>query len=143
MKDIGTTYNIYGNKWSQEVGRAIFPILIEMAIEGQDPIPYGKFADKAEAAGIEFKTTHPGRRAQSMRCPLGCVLKTLFEYHKESGIEIPYLTTIVVNKSTRQPTYFKKLGWSDDQIQAKQAAVYKFKQWEHIRQAIEDREART
>ena len=141
MIEIGTN-NIYGNKWSQEVGRAIFPILIEMAIEGQDPITYGDLADKAEEAGIEFKTTHPGQRARSMRCPLGCVLKTLFEYHKESGIEIPYLTIIIVNKSTRQPTYFTKM-WGDDQIQAKQAAVYKFKQWEQIRQAIEDRGART
>ena len=137
MKDIGTTYNFYGNKWSQEVGQAIFPILIEMAIDRQDPITYGELADEAEEAGIEFKTTHPGRRALSMNYPLGCVLKTLFEYHQETGIDIPYLTTIVVNKYTRRPTYFsKRLGWSDDQIQAEQVAVYNFEQWEHIRQAI-------
>ena len=136
MIEIGSN-NIYGNKWSQEVGRAIFPILIQMAIDRQAPMTYGELADKAEKAGIEFKTTHPGRRALSMNYPLGCVLKTLFEYHKESGIEIPYLTTIVVNKSTRQPTYFsKRLGWSDNKIQAEQAAVYNFEQWEHIRQAI-------
>ena len=134
---MSSTNNLYGNRWSQEVGRAIFPILIEMAIERQEPITYGELADKAEAAGIEFKTTHPGRRARSMNVPLGCVLNTLCEYQEESGIEIPYLTTIVVNKSTGQPTYFsKRLGWSDDQIQAEQAAVYNFEQWEHIRQAI-------
>ena len=72
-----------------------------------------------------------------MNYPLGCVLKTLFEYHQETGIDIPYLTIIVVNKDTRRPTYFsKRLGWSDDQIQAEQVAVYNFEQWEHIRQAI-------
>ena len=49
---------------------------------------------------------------------------------------MPYLTIIVVNKDTRRPTYFsKELGWSDDKIQAKQAAVYNFEQWEDIRQA--------
>lgn len=48
MKDIGSRYNIYGNKWSQKVGWEIFPILIQMAIEGQAPITYGELADKAE-----------------------------------------------------------------------------------------------
>ena len=136
MKDLGS-YNIYGNKWSQKVGREIFPILIQMAIEGQPPITYGELADKAEEAGIEFKTEHRGRRALSMNYPLGCVLKTLFEYQEESGIDMPYLTTIIVNKDTRQPTYFsKRLGWSDDKIQAKQREVYNFDRWARIRRAI-------
>ena len=47
MIEIGTN-NIYGNKWSQEVGREIFPILIQMAIDRQDPITYGELADEAE-----------------------------------------------------------------------------------------------
>ena len=137
MKDIGTSYNIYGNRWSQKVGREIFPILIQMAIDRQSPITYGELADKAEAAGIEFRTAHRGRRAQPMNYALGCVLRTLFEYQEESGIDIPYLTIIVVNQDTRRPTYFSKgHGWSDDKIQAEQAAVYNFEQWEQIRQAI-------
>ena len=137
MKDIGSRYNIYGNKWSQKVGWEIFPILMQMAIEGQAPITYGELADQAEEAGIEFKTKHKGRRALCMNYPLGCVLKTLFEYQEKSGIDIPYLTTIIVNKDTRQPTYFSKgQGWSDDKIQAEQTAVYNFKHWAHIRQAI-------
>ena len=137
MRDIGSPYNIYGNKWSQKVGREIFPILIQMAIDRQDPITYGELADKAEEAGIEFKTAHKGRRALSMNYPLGCVLKTLFEYQEVSSIDIPYLTIIVVNKTTQRPTYFsKRFGWPDDQIQAEQAAVYNFEQWKHIRQAI-------
>jgi len=136
MIDIGTN-NIYGNMWSQEVGRAIFPILIQMAIDRQDPITYGKLADKAEEAGIIFRTTHRGQRARSMNYPLGCVMKTLFEYHEETGMDIPYLTTIVVNKDTRRPTYFSnRLGWSDDQIQTEQTAVYNFEYWERVRQVI-------
>ena len=138
MEDIGSCYNIYGNKWSQKVGWEIFPILIQMAIEGQQPITYGELADKAEEAGIEFRTKHKGRRALSMNYPLGCVLKTLFEYQEESGREdIPYLTVIIVNKRTRQPTYFsEKQGWSDDDIQRGQEAVYNFEDWGHIRQSI-------
>ena len=136
MIEIGTN-NIYGNRWSQEVGRAIFPILIQMAIDGQGPITYGDLADKAEEAGIIFRTAHRGRRALSMNYPLGCVLNTLLEYKEDIGIDIPYLTTIVVNQSTRRPTYFyENLGWSDNRIQVEQAAVYNFEQWEHIRQAI-------
>ena len=139
MKDIGAPYNIYGNSWSQTVGREIFPILIQMAIDRQIPITYGELVDKAEAAGIKFKhkPEYRGLRARSMNSPLGCVLRTLFEYQEESGIDIPYLTTIVVNKDTRQPTYFiLTFGWSDDRIRAEQEAVYNFEQWEHIRHAI-------
>ena len=137
MKDIGSSYNIYGNRWSQTVGREIFPILIQMAIDRQAPITYGELADKAEAAGVEFKTAHRGRRALSLSYPLGWVLERLSEYRKESGIDIPHLTTIVVSQKDRLPTYFsEKLGWSDEEIQAEQAAVYNFEQWEQIRQAI-------
>ena len=124
-------------EWKETVGREIFPILIQMAIDRQGPITYGELADKAEEAGIEFKTAHRGRRALSLSYPLGCVLNILSEYREESGIDIPHLTTIVVNQDTRQPTHFsEKLGWSDDRIRAEQAAVYNFEQWEHIRQAI-------
>ena len=46
MRDIGSPYNIYdGNEWSQKVGREIFPILIQMAIDRQDLITYGELAD--------------------------------------------------------------------------------------------------
>ena len=126
-----------GNEWSETVGSEIFPILIQMAIDHQGPITYGELADKAEEAGIEFRTAHRGHRALSLNYPLGWVLNILSEYQEESGIDIPHLTTIVVNKNTRQPTYFsKRLGWSDDRIRAEQAAVYNFEQWEYIRQAI-------
>ena len=124
-------------KWSETVGWAIFPILIQMVIDRQGPMTYGELADKAEAAGIEFSTEHRGFRALSMRWPLGWVLERLCEYRKESCIKIPHLTTIVVSQKNRQPTYFiKEFGWSDDRIQAEQAAVYNFEQWDHIRQAI-------
>ena len=123
--------------WSETVGPEIFRILIQMAIDGQGPITYGELVDKAEEAGVEFSTEHRGIRARSMRWPLGWVLERLCEYREESGIDIPHLTTIIVNQDTRQPTYFSKtLGWSNDRIQAEQAAVYNFEQWEHIRQAI-------
>ena len=124
-------------KWSETVGWAIFPILIQMAIDRQSPITYGELVDKAEEVGVEFKTAHRGVRARSMRWPLGWVLERLSEYREESGIDIPHLTTIVVSQKNGQPTYFsKEFGWSDDKIQAEQAAVYNFEQWEHIRQAI-------
>ena len=136
MIEIGS-YSLYGNKWSQKVGRVIFPILIQMAIDRHKPITYGELADKAEEAGITFKTTHRGRRSLSMNYPLGCVLNTLLEYQEDTGIDIPYLTTIVVNQSTRRPTYFSEVfGWSDNRIRSEQVKVYNFEQWEHIRQAI-------
>ena len=62
-----------------------------MAIDDQDPITYGELADKVEETGIEL-TEHKGRRAQCMNYPLGCVLKTLFEYHEELGMDVPYLS---------------------------------------------------
>jgi len=124
-------------EWSETVGWEIFPILIQMAIDRQGPMTYIELADKAEEAGIEFKTASRGFRALSMRWPLGWVLERLSEYREESGIDIPHLTTIVVSQKNRQPTYFsKECGWSDDRIQAEQAAVYNFEQWDHIRQAI-------
>ena len=130
--------NIYGNDWAQKTGRAIFPILIQMAIDPQKPdITYGALADKAEEAGIEFKAKSSGYRARPMRYPLGCILRTLFEYHEESGMDIPYLTIIVVNKKSGLPTHFSEgQGWSIEKIQAKQKAVYEYEHWEHIRQAI-------
>ena len=113
MKDIGTSYNIYGNRWSQTVRWEIFPILIQMAIDRQAPITYGELADKAEAAGIKFKhkPEHRGLRARSMNSPLGCVLRTLFEYQEESGIDIPYLTTIVLIRTLDDlPTILRGMG---------------------------------
>ena len=137
MKDIGARKNIYGNDWAQKAGRAIFPILIQMAIDDQKPITYGELADKAEEAGIEFKAKGEGYRALPMRYPLGCILKTLFEYHEESGMDVPYLTTIIVNKGTGLPTHFSEgQGWSKEKIQAKQKAVYEYEHWEHVRQGI-------
>ncbi len=126
-------------EWSEPVGWVIFPILIQMAIDRQSPITYGDLVDKAEEAGIKFKhkPEHRGLRARTLRGALGWVLERLSEYREESGIDIPHLTTIVVNQDTRQPTYFiKEFGWSDDRIRAEQAAVYNFEQWEQIRQAI-------
>ena len=136
MKDIGGSRNIHGDKWSQKIGREVFSILIQMAIDDQDPITYGKLADKVEETGIEL-TEDKGRRAQSMISPLACVLKTLFEYHEELGMDVPYLTTIIVNNDTGLPTHFSEgQGWSKEKIQAKQKAVYEYEHWENVRQVI-------
>jgi len=65
------------------------------------------------------------------------VLKTLFEYHEELGMDVPYLTTIIVNNDTGLPTHFSKgQGWSKEKIWAKQQAVYEYEHWEHVRQVI-------
>ena len=93
-----------------------------------------KLTHKAVEAGVKYEKEPTGR---AMNYPLGCVLRALCECREELGIDIPQLTTIVVSKRDGRPTYFsKKLGWSDDKIQAEQQAVYNFEQWEHIRQAI-------
>ena len=128
------TRNIYGKKRSQKAGREIFPILIQVAIDGQDPITdtitYGCLADRIGKPG----------GALSMHWALGCVLRTLCECREELGIDIPQLTTIVVSKGDGRPTYFSEesgeFRWSDDRIQAEQMAVYDFEQWEHVRETI-------
>lgn len=78
------------------------------------------------------------RRAFWMRLPLGCIWHTLFEYQKRNPVlDIPYLTTIVVNQGTDIPTIFKEwYDWSEEQIKAAQNAVYKFEQWTDIMEVI-------
>ena len=135
MENIGARKNIYGNDWGQKAGLEAFPILIQMAIECHPPITYGKLADKLEECGIEFNDK--GRRGLLIRHALGCILRTLFEYHQETGMYIPYLTIIVVNKSTGQPTYFSgKHGWTEEEIQVEQRAVYEYEYWNDVSLAI-------
>jgi len=124
---------ICGNEMFQKVAREAFPILIQLATDNTEPkIFYSKLAEKACVSHIPECF-----RGLWMRKPLGSVWRTLFEYQQESGIEIPYLTTIVINKDTGIPTIFKAwLNWSDEKIAAEQMAVYNFKQWIDVMEAV-------
>lgn len=132
--------NFYGSDERQEAARQALPILIQHATDSTRPtITYGELADKI---GMEYmpgelknaKKSWNGFRARWMRLPLGCIWQTLFEYQQKSDLDIPYLTTIVVNKDSGMPTIFK--NWSDEKIKAAQDAVYNFEQWQDVMEAI-------
>ena len=126
-------------KARKKAARQAFPILIELATDSAYPtITYGKLADKIGMQYIPNGLINlKGRRAQWMRLPLGCIWQTLFEYQQESNIEIPYLTTIVVNKDSNMPTVFKEyLGWSDERIISEQTKVYRFEYWTDVLEEI-------
>ena len=137
--------DFYGNKPREIAARQLFPILIEFANSGpppnDDPLTYEKLADEILEYIPLGSRSQPGTKAKWMAWPLGNIWHRLYDYQQESDIDIPYLTVIVVSKRTGQPTHFSNLGKPDDWIQAEQEAVYTFKQWEQIRQAIEERGA--
>lgn len=126
----GGSKNFFGNdKQYQATAREIFPILIQWAMTREPNTTYGRLAS---AVGRS-----PGFETLSLNGALGSVWKTLFEYQERTGIDIPYLTTIVVNQKTRLPTYFRdRLGWPLAEIQEKQEEVYRFGQWAEIEAAI-------
>ena len=135
--------NFYGNSERQIAARQALPILIQLATNSTRPIiTYGELADKIGMEYMPGKLKNPiesldAFRARWMRLPLGCIWQTLFDHQQKSNIEIPYLTTIVVNKNTEVPTIFKKyLNWSDEKIKLEQDAVYKFEQWTDVMEAI-------
>lgn len=127
------TLNFFGNsRQYQATAREIFPILIQWAITREPNTTYGRLASEVGKS--------PGFETLSLNGALGSVWQTLFEYQERTSIDIPYLTTIVVNQETRLPTYFRdKLGWSLAEISAKQEEVYRFGQWAEIETAITDR----
>ena len=132
----GNGSNFYGEYPQQIAARQVFPILIELATDSTCPvIRYGELADRIDEyipVGLRREALK-GRKAQWMRLPLGRIWQTLFEYQGESNIEIPYLTTIVVNKNSDLPTMFKEyLGWSDEKIISEQVKVYQFKHWRDV-----------
>lgn len=139
--------NLYGNDKRQIAARQAFPILIELATDKSRPtIFYGQLVDRVGIQYMPGKLKNPkkslkGRRSLWMRLPLGCIWQTLFEYQKRNpDLDIPYLTTIVVNQDTDIPSIFKEnYNWSEEQIKAAQDAVYKFKQWTDIMEAILDK----
>ena len=135
--------NFYGNSERQIAARQALPILMQHATDStRSTITYGELADEIGMEYMPGELKNPiesldAFRAQWMRLPLGCIWQTLFEYQQESDLEIPYLTTIVVNRNSDVPTIFKTyLSWSDEKIKAAQDAVYKFKQWQDVMEAI-------
>lgn len=78
-----------------------------------------------------------GRRALWMGHPLGCIWQTLFELQEDFDEDIPYLTTIVINKETEIPTIFNSyLGWSNERIADTQKDIYCFKRWADVKEII-------
>ena len=135
--------NFYGCSERQEAARQALPILIQHATDSTRPtITYGELVDEIGMEYMPGKLKEPKEsldafRAQWMRLPLGCIWQTLFEYQQKSDLDIPYLTTIVVNKNSDVPTIFKTyLNWSDEEIKAAQDAVYNFEQWQDVMEAI-------
>ena len=131
------TRNFYGNKPREIAARKIFPILVELANDGPPPITYGKLADRIVQYIPDGSRKLPRTRAKWMMWPLGNIWHRLFDYQQESNIEIPYLTTIVVNKGTRVPTIFKKrFNWPNEKIRSEQCKVYNFEYWTDILEQI-------
>ena len=135
----GKAINFYGNNKRQIAARQAFPILIQLATDSTRPvITYGELADEMGMQYIpdglrELK----GYKALWMSRPLGHIWQTLFEYQERYNIEIPYLTTIVVNKGSNVPTIFKKyLDWSDEKIISEQVKVYQFEYWTDVLEEI-------
>ena len=135
--------SFYGNSDIQKAARKVFPILIELATDSTRPtITYGELAKKIGLKYMPGKLKNPqksldGRRAQWMRLPLGSIWKTLFNYQQKVDFDIPYLMTIVINQQSRLPTIFKTYcNWSYEKIKSEQNAVYKFKRWAEVKDAI-------
>ena len=130
--------NFYGDMDRQIVARKAFPILIELAAGGtHSTINYGELIDKIGLQYMPGKLKDPktsnGLRALWMRYALASIWQTLWEYQCDSGIDIPYLTTIVVNAKSQIPTFFKKSWkWSDEKIATAQREVYDFQQWHDV-----------
>lgn len=131
------TRNFYGNKPREIAARKIFPILVKLANDGPPPITYGELADRIVKYIPDGSRDQPGPRAKWMGWPLGNIWHRLFDYQQESNIEIPYLTTIVVNKDTRVPTIFNtRFKWSNEKIRSEQCKVYNFEDWTDILEEI-------
>lgn len=129
----GNTPNFYGEKDYQKVARDVFPRLIQLATDDKHPTIY--YEKLAEISGV----THivKNRMGHWMRHPLGSIWQTLFELQKDFDENIPYLTTIVVNKNSKVPTLYKSyLEWSDEDITDAQRDVYMFKRWTEIMKII-------
>ena len=135
----GKAINFYGNGKRQIAARQAFPILIQLATDSTRPtITYGELADQIGMQYIPDGIRDlEGFKALWMRLPLGSIWQTLLEYQRESKIEIPYLTTIVVNKNTDVPTMFREyLNWSNEKIKSEQCKVYQFEYWTDILEEI-------
>ena len=136
------TRNFYGNKPREIAAREVFPILVELANDGPPPITYGaityvELADRILEYIPDGSRDQPGPRAKWIGWPLGNIWHRLFDYQQESNIEIPYLTTIVVNQDTRVPTFFKtRFHWSNEKIRCEQCKVYEFEYWTDILEEI-------
>ena len=146
MKYSPKTINFHGNEDYQIAAQLAFPILIELATDEKQPtISYGELVDRIGIQYMPGKLKNPkkslnGRRAQWMRLPLGCIWQTLFELQEDFDEDIPYLTTVVVNRSTKIPTFFKSdLDWSDERIKEAQKDVYCFKRWADVKEIIYSR----
>ena len=62
-----------------------------------------------------------------------------FELQEDFDEDIPYLTTIVINKETEIPTVFNSyLGWSNERIADAQKDVYCFKRWADVKEIIHE-----
>lgn len=123
--------NFYGDDDYQIKARKAFPILIELATDPEQPtMTYGQLAKKIDRYFNSYS-------ALQMTAPLGSIWTTLLRYQEKSGIDIPYLTIIIVSQETGLPTYFKNnLKWSNKEIADAQADVYNFQQWPDVREHI-------
>ncbi|MDE0086579.1 MAG: hypothetical protein OXU23_12750 [Candidatus Poribacteria bacterium] len=121
--------NFYGNKDFQIIAREAFPILIDLATDPVQPtMTYGQLAERVGRNVDRFS-------ALRMTKPLGSIWTTLLRYQEKSGIDIPYLTIIIVDQDRGLPTYFRNnLDWSYREIANAQADVYNFQQWIDVRE---------
>ncbi len=119
--------NLYGNeKHYQKVGRSAFPILIHLA-KVREFITYGELAKK-------INVSNP----RNLNYPLGSVWVTLYELQEEWRVEIPqidipYLTSLVVNKDTGHPGY-EDLPQSEFEAECRR--VFNFPIWTSVQEVV-------
>ena len=128
MKQPDPQLNMFGNdKNYQKVARDAFPILIQLT-RIKETITYGELAKKIGVSN-----------ARNLDYPLGSISTTLYELQEEWAeeiprIDIPRLTSIVVSKDTRLPSY--PPGITPSEFEDVQKTIYNFPLWTSVLEAI-------
>ena len=96
-----------GNSWTKRTARVGFPILVEYARKRQE-ITYGEWNDE-----IVKRSLGPSRSPRLYGFPAGTIGDACEDYAAKTGVRVPPINLMVVNKKTRVPgsgadSYFKR-----------------------------------
>lgn len=88
-----------GDEWTQRTARIGFPILVEYARDCRE-ITYGEWQDEIVRRGLGEATW-----VLHYRRPAGRIGDVCKEYTDQTGIPVPPINLMIVNKNTRVPGY--------------------------------------